>query len=161
MLQVPQVSVEWYFVAEGNTGEKLVPTEGDAFGSTELREGGCICQGGKLTEKTCPWTELTHWDGLASWHGVLAPLERGEGKATYFVSVGNPCRKHQSWQTSEFWWFLSGHWKVVRLSAKIRQCSDNSQCTMPLQIVPTQIIRLTWYIAILPEISFSSGPAPV
>jgi len=69
VLQVPQVSVEWYFVAEGNTGEKLVPTEGDAFGSTELREGGCICQGGKLTEKTCPWDRANAlgWVSILAW----------------------------------------------------------------------------------------------
>lgn len=47
-------------------------------------------------------------------------------KATYFVSVGNPCRKYQSWQISQILLFLSGHWKVVKLSAKSKQFNDDS-----------------------------------
>lgn len=52
--------------------------------------------------------------------------EKDRKKATYFVSVGNPCRKYRSWQISQTSLFLSGRWKVVTLSAKIKRFNDNS-----------------------------------
>lgn len=58
--------------------------------------------------------------------------EKDRVKTTYFVSVGNPCRKYQSWQISQILLFLSGHWKVVTLSAKIKQFNDCSMLFMLL-----------------------------
>lgn len=81
-----------------------------------------------------PWYRANMYRGhLQPSTGLKAAWEK-ERKATYFVSVENPCRKHRSWQISQISLFLSGHRKVVRLSAKIKQFDVNSLLLMLLWV---------------------------